>query len=253
MTSAVSLLHQSIIIVLSLTAFACKHNSINNRINEPQLMCGEEVLLSEAYYIRVLDKDGQDRRSPDTIIDLEMKDNGRDVPESQQLAVNTKGCFKVDSKWATVYIFDFNKHQGSIIRLARLEKGRIHSVALTQISLEQQDYEFRECNHLPEVETIKERMVYDLMDLNGEMLESTRYKALFLNTDGKARKLVISEGGCVLEKAETQGLILISDGVGVLEYPARGRSGESEPYTRIYPKTSTRTIQGFQDLFDQAQ
>jgi hypothetical protein len=253
MTSTDSLLHHCKIVLLTLAAFACKHNSINNRINAPHLMCGEEVLQSDAYYIRVLDKDGQDRRSPDTIIDLEMNDNGRDIPESQQLAVNAKGCFKVDAKWATVYIFDFNKHQGSIIRLARLEKGRIHDVTLQQISLEQEDYEFRECNHLPEAETIKDRMVYDLMGRTGELLDSARYKALFLNSDGTARKLVISEGCCVVDKAETQGLILISDGVEVLEYRAQGRMGESEPYTRTYPNTSTRTVQGFQELFDQAQ
>lgn len=253
MTSINSLAHHCTIIFLSLSAFACKHNSINNRINEPQLMCGEEVLQSDAYYIRVLGTDGQDRRNPDIIIDLETKDNGRDIPESQQLAVNAKGCFRVEAKWATVYIFDFNKHQGRIIRLARLEKGTIHDAALEQISLEQEDYEFRECNHLPEAETIKDRMVYDLMDRTGEMLDSTRYKALFVNSDSAGRKLMISEGGCVVEKAETQGMILISDGVEVLEYRARGRIGESEPYTRTYPNTSTRTVQEFKDLFDQAQ
>jgi hypothetical protein len=216
-------------------------------------MCGEEFLQSNAYYFRVLDKDGQDRRSPDIIIDLEMKSNARDVPDSQQLPVNAKGCFRVDAKWATVYIFDFNKHQGSIIRLARLEKGKIHDVALEQISFEQEDYEFRECNHLPDAETIKDRMVYDLMDRTGEMLDPTRYKALFLNSDGTARKLKISEGGCVVEKAEAQGTILLSDGGEVLEYRARGRVGESEPYTQTYASTSTRSVQAFQELFDQAQ
>lgn len=232
--------------------FACKHNSINNRINDPLLTCGEEALHANAYYLRVLDKDGNDRRSPDTIIDLEMKDVGPDAPESQQLNVNTKGCFKVEEKWATVYIFDFNKHQAKIVRLAQLEKGRIHDVALEQISLEQEGYEFRECNHLTEAEAIKDRMVYDLFDRGQEMLDHKKYRALFLNGEGQTRKLTISEGGCVVQGAAAQGFILASDGVQVLEYLARGRTGEAEPYTRTYPNATNRSLEEFLKLFDQA-
>jgi len=76
----------------------------------------------------------------------------------------SKGCFKIEGEWATVYIFDFNKHQGKIVRLNQIEKGKIHDMTLEQISLEQQDYEFRECNHLPDVDAIPDRKEAQLRD-----------------------------------------------------------------------------------------
>lgn len=224
-----------------------------NSINRDRLICGESELLKNYYYFKVKNPEENEQVSSDIIIEVEAKYSIKsDLIDSKLIKTNSKNCFQVEENWSTIYVLNLNKHQGAIIRLDQMEKGTIQVVNLEQISMEQDIYEYRECNHFKEMKFVPERMVYDLADLNGEGIQSEKYLALFRDEFDKTERLAISEGGCVVLSETSKGIILISDGQKVLEYKAFGRIGESEPYSQVMANQSELSAQIFQNLYQNA-